>query len=281
MRRFLHKIIPFIVIISAIAVLRYWVNVDKRSKCYYTADIIDSGLVIIGDSKSLAGFDEHVLDTYSKLRSYNLSIWGARPLNNLWLVDEIHIQNSMVFLVVSSRIFFNLDSIDRSKVQNIEKVFNFNLYEKLYGFIRHTKEGRWEYVRQENGGITLINKKRYYAPYSRYNDSSSYCEKIHSPMLNYFVDVKIAHIKEIIRKLSANKNKLYLIDLPDRSSYVDWVKTEENKLFKKLNVKTGMEVIDFGVYDDSLFYDSHHLNKLGATYFTEDFCRKFGAHFVR
>lgn len=281
MRRFVHKVIPFIVIALAVAGIRYWVNVDKRSKCYFNAITIDTGLVIIGDSKSLAGFDESVLDGHTGLKSYNLSIWGARPLNNLRLVDEVHIRNSIVFLVVSSRIFLSLDSIDRSKVQNIEKIFNFNLYDKVKGFVKHNKEGRWEYTRQKNGGITLINKTRYYAPYSRYNDSLSYCEKIRSPKLDYFVDVKIGHVIEIIKKLLVNNNQLYLVDLPDRASYLGWVKNEEDRLFGKLTTKTGMGIIDFGIYPDSFFYDSHHLNRIGARRFTEDFCKRFDTAIAR
>jgi ribosomal-protein-alanine N-acetyltransferase len=45
---------------------------------------------------------------------------------------------------------------------------------------------------------------------------------------------------------------------------------------KGIMTKAINKIVDFGNYPDSLFYDSHHLNRLGTVRFTNEFIQKFG-----
>jgi hypothetical protein len=98
-------------------------------------------------------------------------------------------------------------------------------------------------------------------------DSIYHTKLLNNPKLTSRTDIKIQHLKELINSLKI-KNKVILIDGPERACFNDLVSLFETELFNKIEKELNLTVFDFGVYNDSLFYDSHHLNDDGSKIFS-------------
>lgn len=269
MHKFTVKIIPFCIIIILIGITRFYTNYDARyNYYYYTNKNIKNKIILIGDSKSQSGIDENVFD---KKEIANLSSWGARPYDNLISLEKYKIKNNVIFIVVTSRIFLQLDttaSLWNTK-NKISGIYDFNLYAELKKQLNKSDEGSWEYKFQNGGSIKFVNQFRNYRPYNWSEDSSHYSKLLLDSQRQKYTDFKINHLIEIYNMLK-NSNTIYFIDLPERKDFDGLVKSYENDLFKSLENKTGQSIIDFGTYNDEYFYDSHHLNKMGSKKFTTE-----------
>jgi hypothetical protein len=266
MKYFLFKSFPYLIIFLLIGFVRLYISFDERYNYFnYKTKNISKKIVIIGDSKSLVDFDDDFFEENSMI---NFSTWGAKPLNHLNALKGYKLENNLIFLVVSSRIFVSNDSL---KIGNdIQSIFNFNLYDKAKDYYFHADQGNWEYYFQKNGSIKMQNLYRGYRPFNRNGDSTFYSKLIRDPGRIKFTQRKIEHFLVLYNNLKLN-NRVVLIDLPERFSYYNYAKRFEVQLFNEIKKPTGEEIIDFGVLPDFYFYDSHHLNRIGSRVFTKNF----------
>jgi hypothetical protein len=127
--------------------------------------------------------------------------------------------------------------------------------------------GRWEYERQPSGSMRFNHKFNSKFDYNWEYDSLYHIKLLNNPNLNKKTAIKIQHLKELINQLKAT-NKVILIDGPERANFNQLISNYEIDLFKKIQQELNLSVFDFGIYNDSLFYDSHHLNDVGSTIFS-------------
>ncbi len=195
----------------------------------------------------------------------NLSSWGAQPFDLLKGIDKYDIKNCTILINVTSRIFFQPDTTfaDNSP-NNIKRIFNFKL--ELSDF-NEGKRGRWEYKTQKSGSITFLNITRPYSSYNWKKDSTKCSSSINDSNTEKYTNIKIKHFTSLVKKLRAN-NQIILIDLPERKDYDKIIRKYEDEIFQRIFDRTGIKIIDFGIYPNSLFYDSHHLNKIGQKIFS-------------
>ena len=267
MKRFLFKTIPFSIILAALLVSRYWLLNDSRFNYYYYPEKdIQNKIVIIGDSKMLTGIDDQCF-TSNNLELVNLSSWGAFPLDHIVALKDHKIENNLIVLNISSRIFLLNDS---SSIQNsptsIKNILNFRIHNKITDMLNQSA-GRWEYERQPSGSMKFNHKFNTKFDYNWEYDSIYHTKLLNNPKLTSRTDIKIQHLKELINSLKI-KNKVILIDGPERACFNDLVSLYETELFNKIEKELNLTVFDFGVYNDSLFYDSHHLNDDGSKIFS-------------
>lgn len=269
MRKFTINIIPFCILTLLIGIVRFYAVYDARHNFYnYTNTNIENKTVFIGDSKSLFGIDENVFDEKDVV---NLSSWGAQPYDNLNSLKKYKIKNSIIFIVVTSRVFLHLDTTNHSlQTKNtISGIFDYNLYQQLKSQFNRSEKGSWEYQLQRGGSMYLINQ---FCDYHRYNwkeDSNYHSKLLVDSQSQKFMNTKINHLLEIYNKFTPN-NTVFFIDLPERKDFDELIRSYENNLFKSIEKKSSLSVIDFGVYNEEFFYDSHHLNKNGSKKFTSE-----------
>ena len=150
------------------------------------------------------------------------------------------------------------------------RIFNlldFKLHKQIQQFVSQSSPGRWEYVFQKKGSISFVNRYRPYNCYNWEEDSLNYSKLMKDPKTFEYSEVKINHFIQLINELS-KKNRVVLVDLPERKRFDKLVKSYEDVLFSRIEAKSKMRIKDFGVYNDSLFYDSHHLNSEGSRIFS-------------
>jgi hypothetical protein len=254
---------------------------DKRT---FYSRITDSELtnswLIVGDSKSQFGFNDSIITKTINKNYLNLSIWGARPFDYLQNLNNQPISNSVIFIVISSRTFLEPDSMYRfHRSADVTGIFDFNLFKSFRNYcnkdVTKKEQGAWEYTNQQAGSLIYKYEFRPWASYARFDDSVHQAGNIKLFGENRFIEVKLEHLSKLINQYKNNSNRVILISLPERHCYKSWVNRYESILFEKIKVKTGLEVIDFGILDDMYFYDSHHLNSAGTRYFTTQFLAKF------
>ncbi|MFM7618469.1 MAG: hypothetical protein ACKO5Y_01380 [Bacteroidota bacterium] len=267
MRRFLIKTIPFLAILLAMLIARFWLLSDSRFDYYYYPDKdIRNKIVIVGDSKMLTGINDECF-ALNKIEIVNLSSWGAFPLDHILALKNHKLENNIVVLNISSRIFLLNDS---SSIQNspisIQNILNFRMHKKFSDMINQSA-GRWEYERQPSGSMRFNHKFNSKFDYNWEYDSLYHIKLLNNPNLNKKTAIKIQHLKELINQLKLT-NKVILIDGPERAIFNQLISNYEIDLFKKIQQELNLSVFDFGIYNDSLFYDSHHLNDVGSTIFS-------------
>jgi hypothetical protein len=266
MVKFLIKILPFLILFLLNISLRFWVKYDPRYNFFIYNDVnkFRNETIIIGDSKTLSGIND---DAFNKMATsiVNLSSWGAQPFDLLKGIDKYDIKNCTILINVTSRIFFQPDTTfaDNSP-NNIKRIFNFKL--ELSDF-NEGKRGRWEYKTQKSGSITFLNITRPYSSYNWKKDSTKCSSSINDSNTEKYTNIKIKHFTSLVKKLRAN-NQIILIDLPERKDYDKIIRKYEDEIFQRIFDRTGIKIIDFGIYPNSLFYDSHHLNKIGQKIFS-------------
>lgn len=269
MHKFIIKIIPFGILTLLIGILRFYAVYDARHNFYnYTNTNIENKIVFIGDSKSLFGIDEIV---FNEKDVVNLSSWGAQPHDNLNSLNKYEIKNSIIFIVVTSRIFLHLDTTNHSvqTKNSISGIFDYNLYQQLKNQFKRSEKGSWEYQLQRGGSMYLINQ---FCNYHRYNwkeDSNYHSKLLVDSQSQKIMNTKINHLLEIYNKFTPH-NIVFFIDLPERKDFDVLIRSYENNLFKSIEKRSSLSVIDFGVYNEEYFYDSHHLNKNGSKKFTSE-----------
>ena len=272
MRRFLIKLIPFLLCILAVAALRYYVTYDSRYDYYsISGRPISNSLVIVGDSKTLFGIDEKTLDHQD---FYNLSSWGARPINTIKALESFDLTDNTIIMSVSSRIFLQDDTMALSDNNSLYRVFDFNLYHQAHSYFLHQSAGRWEYTRQAGGSLQFVDNIRTYSAYSATKDTTFYGQYVHAVNRDFYVDIKVQHFARLYKELIKN-NRIILVDLPERNAFNKLVVEFEPMLFEKITAVTGAQVYDFGTYPDECFYDSHHMNSIGARRFSEELKERF------
>ena len=271
MKSFLFKISPFILILLINISIRYWVNFDHRYDffIYKGEKNIENSIIIIGDSKTLAGIDQEEF-LRNNIQIINLSSWGARPYDLEKAITHYNIENSTVFINVTSRIFLGNDSTSiESSPNKIYNLLNFPLHIKLIGFVKKNIQGRWEYQTEKCGSIKFNNLYRPYRNYLWKDDSTNYSKLLNDSLTNYFTTIKIKHLSHIVNHLGKN-NTVVLMDLPERVEFDNLVRSYEQKIFEDISRQTGRKIWDFGIYPNELFYDSHHLNKIGRKQFSSE-----------
>lgn len=284
MKRFLRNTAPFLIVILSITTVRYYFatneNTDKRSFYFDEDRRFSHSVLVIGDSKSQFAFNDSLIALKLGDRFFNLSIWGARPYDNLINSKKIFADSCLILLSISSRVFFDPDTCSTRKTGvSIKEVYNFNLIDKIneahIANINKDESGRWEYDIQKSGSLEFKYSFRPYGGYERENDSLHFFENIHSSQFGYYKNKKISHLKQLIEKLEKSNNRIMLIDLPERECFTKWSALYERDLFGQIERETGFPVIDFGQYGDECFYDSHHLNTKGARMFSLSLLNKF------
>lgn len=268
MKRFIFKLFPYISIFLILAGVRYWINFDHRYRFYINPEkIITNKTVIIGDSKTLLGIDESVF-RQNQIELINLSSWRAFPVDHLNALSNHTLENNLLLINVSSRIFLQPDSSNHGESPNeINQIFNFRLHKKALLQLNHSYPGNWEYEIQKGGSLTFKNNFRTYKKYDWKLDSTEYSALLQDTMTNILTRVKVDHFTKLVKRLSRN-NRIVLIDLPERNNFEKLIQDYENQLFNTIQNQTGKKVHDFGIFNDSLFYDSHHLNRDGSTIFS-------------
>jgi hypothetical protein len=266
MYRFLYKISPFFVLFLLILVVRFWVKYDPRYNffIYDQKRVFKNQYIIIGDSKTLTGINDEVFKN-NGISIINLSSWGATPFDLLKGLEKYQFENCTIILNASSRIFLHPDTTSsQNSPNNILKLFNFRLRFDDFG---DNKKGRWEYKIQKSGSISFINLTRPYDSYVWKKDSTHYASLLID--VKKTENIKIDQFSTLISKLRYN-NRVILIDLPERKEYNKLAEKYEGFIFSEISHKTGINIIDFGIYADSLFYDSHHLNINGQKTFSSE-----------
>ena len=272
MKRFVIKLVPFLLLIIVAASVRYYLKYDARYNYYNVSPrAISQSYVVVGDSKTLFGIDPQLV---ADLPFYNLSSWGARPLNTLNALAPYDLDANLILLSVSSRIFLQNDTLSNGHYNSVVHIFDYNLYTEAHQQLGHTSTGNWEYTLHPNGCLSFNQDIRSYAEYSATKDTTFYGNFMHASDRDYFVNIKLKHFVRLYQALSA-KNKVILIDLPERATYNKMVAPFEEALYAAIKQQTGQEVIDFGTYDDRCFYDSHHMNSIGARQFTDTLKKMF------
>ena len=280
MKTFIPKTRPHIIFIGIILLVLYLFmkeNYDERHIYQVSDKKIENAIVVIGDSKSLTDFYDSIINENTKIPFYNLSSWGAFPYNILKEIKPYQIKDCEVFLVLSVRIFAQPDTINLFNRNHFNFSENFNsssISNELLAEILHMAEGKWEYERLKSGGIVFKNLVRPYSSYDIEGDSSYYSDLMRSEKYHLFKEQKIKHFIELFNVLSEN-NRVRIIDLPERILFEEIAESYESDIFKRIELETGSKIIDFDWYPDSLFYDSHHLNKKGAIVLTKEFVSDF------
>lgn len=274
MKIVLLKLSPFALLAIVILIIRNNLFDDRFIMPNNYKSKINNAIVLLGDSKASSGFNDSILDKFSNKKMYNLSFWGASPVNINTLVKNITISNSTIFLNISSRIYIN-HSFGEEKYR-YKEIFNENILDKYLMYKTKSGPGKWEYEKSKYGSMYFTHLISPYRLYKRNEDSinTSKAIKIDS-VNNKFYKYTLNVFIELYDYLKKNNNKVYLIDLPERDCYNTWVKHVEISMYKKLDSITNKNIIDFGVYPDSLFYDGHHLNILGGRRFTNEFIERF------
>ena len=280
MTHFFKKITPYLLIVICMVAVRYVfykkIFYDGREKPRIEKTTFNDAIIIMGDSKSQFGFNDSMIAATTNKPYFNVSQWSFRPLNNLELLDKYTIKNSTVFVSVSSRLFLYLDTISLFiQPNNFSDLFNFNLNTFLKTNIKHTGMGRWEYTISPHGSHMFVDLKRRYQPYLQKEDSTIIVSQLTDSTNEYFLNRKIIHLATLIKKLNAANNKVILICLPERPCYNRWAGEYDIKFARLIKEGTGLPLYNFGTYPDSLFYDSHHLNKNGSVLFTKAFLDQF------
>jgi hypothetical protein len=100
MKKVLLKLSPFVLLtVIFIGVRNYYV--DERYLLPQPPEKeIDNAILLLGDSKNCADFNDSILDKYSSKKIYNLSFWGASPANIKKMVENVNIKNSKIFLTL-------------------------------------------------------------------------------------------------------------------------------------------------------------------------------------
>jgi hypothetical protein len=285
MKKFLFHALPFLVIVTLVGYIRFQFLAgdlaDKRTFYKQLPDTkFSNAWLIVGDSKSQFGFDDNLMLDSIISNFSNLSIWGARPLDYLQNLKNHPIENSVIFIVISSRTFLEPDTMYKfHRTFDIRELFDFNLYSSAHDYLLGNSgkmnQGAWEYSLQPAGSLRYKYNKRIGSAYNRHDDSIHQLMNIQLYPENEFLDIKIKHLKQLIQQLSKRSNRVLLISLPERQCYKQWLNTYDLVLFQRIEEKTGLSVIDFGAYNDAFFYDSHHLNGEGSRYFTTQFLERF------
>jgi hypothetical protein len=267
MQRFLFHITPFLAILIAVVLFRMWLLKDDRYDFYYRKDLeIQNQVVIIGDSKMLTGIQDEVFNK-SNIEIVNLSSWGAFPWDHLIALKPFKLEKNIILLNISSRIFLLNDSstFENSPVA-IKNIFNFRIHKKISDLLNQSA-GRWEYSRLPSGSMKFIHQFNTKFDYNWEYDSIYHVKLLNNPLLKSKTDLKIQHLKELVTQLKRD-NTVILIDGPERFRFNKLISNYEKSLFAQIQNELNQEVFDFGVYNDSLFYDSHHLNEAGAAFFS-------------
>lgn len=274
MKKVLLKLSPFVVLAIVILGIRNSLLDDRFIMPHNYVKEINNAIILLGDSKTSADFNDSILDQFSNKKIYNLSFWAASPTNIKKLVKNIDIKNSIIFLNISSRIYIDHGFGDEK--YRLKEIFNGNILDNYLMYNNKKAPGKWEYEKTKYGSLYFNHLKRPYSVYNRDVDSSSICYGIvNDSVKNKFNNVTQNLLIELYDYLNKNNNTIYLIDLPERYCFNEWVKYAEIKLFKKIDSLLNNNIVDFGVYPDSLFYDSHHLNILGSQRFTNEFLQRY------
>jgi len=275
MKKILLKFTPFILLTIVFLVVRNK-YVDERYLLPQPHEKeINNAILLLGDSKNCVDFNDSILDKYSNKNIYNLSFWGASPANIKKMVENINIKNSKIFLNISSRVYLSLGFSDEK--YRIKEITYGNILRTFILNVTKKGTGKWEYETTKYGSTYFKALKNPYSPYNRKLDSSITISNYkYDSVNNRYNTVTKAMLVDLIQYLSKNNNEVFLMDLPERSCYNQWIENAELNLFKRVDSLSKNKLVDFGVYPDSLFYDSHHLNKLGSIKFTTEFVQRFG-----
>jgi hypothetical protein len=275
MKKILLKFAPFILLTIVFLVVRNK-YVDERYLLPQPHEKeINNAILLLGDSKNCVDFNDSILDKYSNKNIYNLSFWGASPANIKKMVENINIKNSKIFLNISSRVYLSLGFSDEK--YRIKEITYGNILRTFILNVTKKGTGKWEYETTKYGSTYFKALKNPYSPYNRKLDSSITISNYkYDSVNNRYNTVTKAMLVDLIQYLSKNNNEVFLMDLPERSCYNQWIENAELNLFKRVDSLSKNKLVDFGVYPDSLFYDSHHLNKLGSIKFTTEFVQRFG-----
>jgi hypothetical protein len=274
MKKVLLKVSPFVLLTIVLLSFRNNLLDDRFILPHNYVKEINNAIILLGDSKTSSDFNDSILDKFSNKKIYNLSFWAASPANIMKLVKHIEIKNTTIFLNISSRIYINHGFGDEK--YRLKEILNGNLIDNYLMYSKKNGPGKWEYEKTKYGSIYFTHIKRPYSLYNRNIDSSTICNDIvNDSVRNRFNNVTRSLLLELYEYLKKNNNEIYLIDLPERECFNEWVKYAEIKLFTKVDSLTKNKIVDFGVYPDRLFYDSHHLNKFGSIRFTNEFIERF------
>jgi hypothetical protein len=274
MKKVLLKVSPFVLLSIVFISIRNNLLDDRFILPHNYNKEINNAIIFFGDSKTSAGFNDSILEKCTNKKIYNLSFWAASPAHINKLVKIIHIKNSTIFLNISSRIYIDHGFGDEK--YRLKEILNGNILDNYLMYSSKSEAGKWEYEKTKFGSIYFTHLKRPYSTYNRNYDSSSICHGIVSDSIkNKFNKVTKILFQELYNNLIKNNNEVYLIDLPERECFNEWVKYGEIKLFKRVDSLSKNKIVDFGVYPDSLFYDSHHLNNFGSQRFTNEFIERF------
>lgn len=274
MKKVLLKLSPFVLLsVFFIVVRNKYVDERFLMPQHYEKEI-DNAILLLGDSKNCADFNDSILDKYSNKNIYNLSFWGASPANIKKLVENINIKNSKIFLNISSRVYIS-QGFSNEKYR-IREMFYGNFLRNFLLYVTRKGPGKWEYGKTKFGSTYFYSLKKPYSDYNRKLDSGIIASNFKDDSAkNRYNNVTKSMLADLIQHLSKNNNEVFLIDLPERSCYNKWVENSEIQLFKRVDSLSKNKIVDFGSYPDSLFYDSHHLNTLGTVKFTNEFIERF------
>jgi hypothetical protein len=275
MKKVLFKLAPFVLLTFIFIVVRNY-YVDERYLLPQPHEKeINNAVILLGDSKNCADFNDAILDNFSSKTFYNLSFWGASPANIKKMVENIKIKNSKIFLNISSRVYISQGFSDEK--YRIKEIFYGNVGRTFLLNITKKGTGKWEYESTKFGSTYFKNLKCPYSPYNRKLDSGITISNYkYDSTNNRYNTVTKGMLVDLLQHLSKNNNEVFLIDLPERICFNQWIGNAETELFKRVDSLSKNKIVDFGNYPDSLFYDSHHLNRLGTVRFTNEFIQKFG-----
>jgi hypothetical protein len=281
MKVFFKKLLPYCLILILIAILRFafWGGILADKRTFFVTEnlkLFENGVVVIGDSKSQFAFNDSILNSKIGIQFRNISIWGARPLDMFENVESIQFKNTLIYIVISSRTFLEPDTMYAFHQDfKWRDLFDFNLFNSIENEfllpLKRRSAGAWEYTQQGNGSLAFKALYRPWGVYARESDSIHQAVNIENFSSNLYIDYKIQHISKLINRLNKSGNHVKLISLPERVCYKSWTQDIDYQLFMRIQKKTGYSVMDFGTLPDSVFYDSHHLNKEGAKKFSNVF----------
>jgi hypothetical protein len=167
--RSLLKLSPFALLAIVFLVIRNNLLDDRFIMPNNYESKINNSIVLLGDSKASTAFNDSILDKYSNKKMYNLSFWGASPVNINTFIKNITISNSTIFLNISSRIYINQAPAEDK--YRYKEIFNGNIVGKYLLYINKNEKGKWEYERSKYGSMYFTHLISPYRLYKRNEDS--------------------------------------------------------------------------------------------------------------
>lgn len=248
---------------------------------------IDADLIFVGSSRTSQHFDTPQIKNNQGINSYNLGLDGT--------LFDIHLERLKIYLRYNKKpqhivIGVDLESFEKKTgiwnessfihMLNQEGLYNilndydnnffYRKYVPLYGFAEMNKL----YL---GGIIRSINSKK-----SSYNRGFIPVDRDWENMTNQKMELMfqidpyyVEKLKELIQLSKSSSKKVTLVYSPAFDTKTIKIKNTDYilSLYRKISEELNIQFLDYShhylSYDNSIFYNSQHMNSKGASLFTE------------